>query len=188
MSTNEKLAFFKYPFSKYPLQFTKVVGFAENLHRIPSDTCKQTPYLVRKCAIFQWKWYSINIASMYIKPYWIGCAHRLCIYLNWIWPDWSQSTYRGTVNQMTVNHTIVCYMWGLKVVWHATVTWGDYQLWMHYSRLHSVTYMYLLFSWNCAITGRSACRGVAIWSWYVHMNLDHMMTHWVDVIDVHLNF
>ena len=43
--THEKLAFFNYPFSKYPLKLsdTKVVGFAENPHRISLDTCKRTP-------------------------------------------------------------------------------------------------------------------------------------------------
>ena len=48
MSTREKLAFFKYPFSKYPLKLsdTIVVGFAGNP---PSDTCKGTPQASEIC-------------------------------------------------------------------------------------------------------------------------------------------
>ena len=80
-----KVCVFHVSVSKYPLKLldTKVIRFAGNLHRIWSDTCKWTPYPVRNCAIFRC---SVNIASMYIKPYWIRCAHWLCIYLNWIWP------------------------------------------------------------------------------------------------------
>ena len=55
VSAHEKLAFFKYPFSRYPFKLSaaKVVVFAGNPHQIPSDTCKQTPYPVRNCTVFQ---------------------------------------------------------------------------------------------------------------------------------------
>ena len=87
------------------------------------------------------------------------CSHWLCI--NWLIPIYLQSYFQS--NKLCVT----CEDWRRRGMPYNHEC--SYQLSIHYSRLHSVTYMYLLFSRNCAITGKSAYWGVAIWRTHVHM-------------------
>ena len=52
---------------KYPLRIsdTEASRFAVYLHQIPLDSCKQAPYPVRNCAVFQWKRRRVNAANVF---------------------------------------------------------------------------------------------------------------------------